>query len=145
MHPFAKLAGAVLLAMPLAGWSMAGGPPPTAAAPAASAAAPQEPSPRAIANAQALEKADAAFVRARQACLAHPPGIQARCLEEARQAHEQAMLGAAGTQVPAVQTQSAAVRATGAAPVAVDERTPGTLAIPPTQVHPAPPPVTPTR
>ncbi|TFZ04280.1 hypothetical protein [Ramlibacter rhizophilus] len=88
------------------------------------------PAPRALANARALEQADEAFIRARALCLKHPADVRAACLADARQAHAQAIVGAAGERLPAVQTQSSSVDRTGAAPVAVDERTPGVPARP---------------
>lgn len=74
------------------------------------------PTLRAQRNAEAVQRADAAFREAREACLRHPQSAQAACLEDARQAHAQALAGAAGAALPAVQTESAVVTDTGVAP-----------------------------
>ena len=86
----------------------------------------QAPGPNAQGNAQAVEQADARLRQARERCEQGPSSDRSACLEQARQAHAQAISGAAGGPLPAVQTQSSDVKETGgSAPVAVDERTPG--------------------
>ncbi|MEJ7928989.1 hypothetical protein WG922_03290 [Ramlibacter sp. AN1015] len=116
-----KAAACAVVAL-VAGGALAQANAPTPASAAGSS--PSAPSASALGNAQALGQADARFREAREACLRHPEPARASCLEEARQGYNQATAGAAGNALPAVQTQSGAVSATGQAPVAVDQRVP---------------------
>jgi hypothetical protein len=92
---------------------------------ALASASQQDPARLPPPDAAVLKSADDAFHAAKRDCQAAGVADRALCLERARTAHADTLARAGVQTLPALQTQSAAVSATGIAATGVSERVHG--------------------